>query len=107
MSTLAVSLSNAAHSPGPGKSVSASVEPQPLKGILLTEPNISLLSAETLLLTESNYCVTPALSNGELFVLRHILSGHLQIGGCTYQDSAQSVSLDDSGEPKCSEQCPG
>lgn len=40
------------------------------RGILLVNPDISLLSAEYLLLTKSNYCVTPAFSHGELFALR-------------------------------------
>lgn len=48
----------------------SSVEPTVLRKVLLIEPNISLLSAETLLLTESDYSVTPAFSHGELFILR-------------------------------------
>ena len=41
------------------------------RGILLIEPDVSVLSAEALLLTNSNYCVTPASSNGDLFLLRN------------------------------------
>jgi len=40
------------------------------RGILLVEPDIALLTAESLLLTRSNYCVTPAYSQGEIFALR-------------------------------------
>jgi hypothetical protein len=41
------------------------------RGVLLVEPDIDLLNGETLLLTTSNYCVTPASSNGDLFLLRN------------------------------------
>jgi len=54
------------------------------RGILLVEPDISLLTAEVLLLTRLNYCVTPAFSHAEIFALREtkaialaILSDHL------------------------------
>jgi hypothetical protein len=40
------------------------------RGILLVEPDITLLTAETLLLTHSNYCVTSACSLREIFALR-------------------------------------
>ena len=40
------------------------------RGVLLVDPDISLLSAESLLLTNSNYRVTPAFSHRELFALR-------------------------------------
>jgi hypothetical protein len=39
------------------------------RGILLVEPDISLLTAETLLLTRSNYSVMPAFSQSEIFAL--------------------------------------
>lgn len=42
-----------------------------LRGILLVEPDITLLSAEALQLANSNYCVTTAFSDREIFVLRH------------------------------------
>ena len=38
--------------------------------ILLIEPDVSVLSAEALLLTNSNYCVTPAFSLREIYILR-------------------------------------
>jgi hypothetical protein len=45
--------------------------PEPIwRGILLIDPDVSVLSAEYLLLTNSNYCVTPAFSHREVFVLR-------------------------------------
>jgi len=45
--------------------------PEPIwRGILLIEPDVSVLAAESLLLTNSNYCVTPAFSHQEIFVLR-------------------------------------
>jgi DNA-binding response OmpR family regulator len=57
-----------------------SLSPQPLpdgagfaslcRGILLVEPDITLLNAEALLLTNSNYSVTPAFSQREIFALR-------------------------------------
>jgi len=40
------------------------------RGILLVEPDIALLTAEVLLLNHSNYCVTPAHGEGEIFALR-------------------------------------
>jgi len=40
------------------------------RGILLVEPDITLLTAEVLLFTRLNYCVTPAFSQGEIFALR-------------------------------------
>ena len=40
------------------------------RGILLVEPDITLLAAETLFLTRSNYSVTPAFSQREIFMLR-------------------------------------
>jgi len=40
------------------------------RGILLIEPDVSVLSAEALLLTNSNYCVTPAFSLREIYILR-------------------------------------
>ena len=40
------------------------------RGILLIEPDVSVLSAEFLLLTNSNYCVTPAFSHREIYILR-------------------------------------
>ena len=40
------------------------------RGILLVEPDITLVTAEVLLLTRLNYCVTPAFSQGEIFALR-------------------------------------
>jgi hypothetical protein len=39
--------------------------------ILLIEPDTAVLSAHTLLLSNSNYCVSSALCDGELFALRH------------------------------------
>ena len=63
----------------PGVSA-VSVPPRPLpkaaavlstwRGILLVEPDISLLRAETHLLTCSDYSVTPAFSSREIFALR-------------------------------------
>ena len=54
------------------------------RGILLVEPDITLLTAEVLSLTRSHYCVTPAFSQAEIFALREtkaialaILSDHL------------------------------
>jgi hypothetical protein len=45
--------------------------PEPVsRGILLIDPDISLLYAEYLLLTNSNYYVTPAFSHREIFALR-------------------------------------
>jgi hypothetical protein len=40
------------------------------RGVLLIDPDISVLSSESSLLAKSNYCVTPASSHAELFVLR-------------------------------------
>ena len=40
------------------------------RGILLVEPDITLLTAEALFLTNSNYSVTPAFSQREVFALR-------------------------------------
>jgi len=40
------------------------------RGILLVEPNITLLMAQALLLTRLDYCVTPAFSHSEIFALR-------------------------------------
>src|SRR5271170_4637548 len=40
------------------------------RGILLVEPNVALLTAEALLLTRTNYCVTSACSQREIFALR-------------------------------------
>jgi len=40
------------------------------RGILLVEPDITLLTAETLLLTHSDYCVTSACSQREIFAVR-------------------------------------
>lgn len=40
------------------------------RGILLVEPDITLLTAEVLLLSRLNYCVTPAFSQSEIFALR-------------------------------------
>jgi len=48
---------------GPGDS-------SPRRRILLVEPDITLLTVETFLLTRSDYCVTPAFSEGEIFALR-------------------------------------
>lgn len=54
------------------------------RGILLVEPDITLLNAEASLLTRSNYLVTPAFGQREVFALRRtkaialgILSDHL------------------------------
>ena len=54
------------------------------RGVLLIDPDISVLSSESSLLAKSNYCVTPAFSHAELFILREtkaialaILSGSL------------------------------
>jgi hypothetical protein len=54
------------------------------RGILLVEPDITLLTAEVVSLTRSDYCVTPAFSQAEIFALREtkaialaILSDHL------------------------------
>ena len=41
------------------------------RGILLIEPNRALLAAEALLLTHSDYSVTPAFSHDGIFALRH------------------------------------
>ena len=64
----------------PGVPVSSSA----WRGILLVEPDITLLTAEVLSLTRLNYCVRPAFSQGEIFALREtkaialaILSDHL------------------------------
>lgn len=40
------------------------------RGILLVEPEITLLTAQALLLTRSDYSVTPAFSQLEIFILR-------------------------------------
>jgi hypothetical protein len=40
------------------------------RGILLVEPDITLLTAEVQLLARSNYSVTPAFSQNEIFALR-------------------------------------
>jgi len=40
------------------------------RGILLVEPDITLLTAEVILLSRLNYCVTPAFSQSEIFALR-------------------------------------
>jgi hypothetical protein len=42
----------------------------PWRGILLVEPDVTRLAAEALILTRSNYCVTPAFSQMEIFILR-------------------------------------
>ena len=39
--------------------------------VLLVEPDTAVLSARTILLRNSNYCVSSALSDRELFALRH------------------------------------
>ncbi len=70
MTTLAVRLSPHTQGQEPGLSTKSSFEPALVRKILLIEPNISLLSAETLLLNAANYCVTRAFSHGEVFVLR-------------------------------------
>jgi DNA-binding response OmpR family regulator len=40
------------------------------RGILLVEPDITLLTAEAVFLTNSNYSVTPTFSQREIFALR-------------------------------------
>jgi hypothetical protein len=72
MSTLAIPLSPHTQGPEPVRFENSSFEPALVRKILLIEPNISLLSAETGLLNAANYCVTPAFSHGEVFVLRSI-----------------------------------
>lgn len=72
MSTLGVRLSPHTQGPEPGLSAKSSFEPALVRKILLIEPNISLLSAETLLLNAANYSVIPAFSHDEVFVLRSI-----------------------------------
>jgi hypothetical protein len=54
------------------------------RGVLLINPDISVLSSKSSLLSKSNYSVTPAFSHAELFILREtkaialaILSGSL------------------------------
>jgi hypothetical protein len=48
-----------------------SIEAQRWRGIILVEPDIDVLTAENLLLTSSNYCVTTASSNDDLFLVRN------------------------------------
>jgi hypothetical protein len=45
-------------------------EVTPWRGILAVEPDIEILQAKSLLLTQANYCVTQAASERELFTLR-------------------------------------
>jgi hypothetical protein len=59
-------------------------EVAPWRGILAVEPDIAALHRGSLLLAKANYCVTPASSDRELFLLRGmkavalaILSDHL------------------------------
>lgn len=66
------------------------------RGILLVEPDITLLTAEVLSLTRSHYCVTPAFSQAEIFALHEtkaialaILSDHL--GPRIFSAVAQTV----------------
>ena len=40
--------------------------------ILLVEPDIAILTSQALLLANSNYCVSTALSDQETFLLRHV-----------------------------------
>ena len=54
------------------------------RGILAVDPDSAVLKEKSLLLTKANYCVTPATSDRELFILRGeravplaILSDHL------------------------------
>jgi hypothetical protein len=42
----------------------------PWRRILAIEPDVAVLHAKTLLLTEADYCVTPATSDRDLFSLR-------------------------------------
>ena len=70
MSSLAVSVSNSMQGLRPVDPAISSAEPAILRRVLLIEPNISLLSAETDLLAGSHYCVTPAFSHSEIFILR-------------------------------------
>jgi len=62
----------------------AVTEVRPWRGILAVEPDIAVLNEKSLLLTKANYCVTPASSDRDLFLLRGmkavavaILSDHL------------------------------
>ena len=48
-----------------------SVDNSSQRGILLVEPDITVLTSQALLLANSNYCVTTASSDRETFVLRH------------------------------------
>jgi hypothetical protein len=64
--------------------------------ILLVEPDITVLSAEALLLTNSNYCVTTAFSQLEIFLLRDIGTIALAIvsaslGRCLLRSVAEGV----------------
>jgi hypothetical protein len=51
----------------------------PWREILAVEPDVAVLNAGSLLLTKANYCVTPATSDTEVFVLRHTKSFPLAI----------------------------
>jgi hypothetical protein len=71
MNHVAVHSSISVTTPISSDSDSLPIEVQMWRGVLLVEPDIDLLNGETLLLTTSNYCVTPASSNGDLFLLRN------------------------------------
>ena len=62
----------------------AVAEVAPWRGILAVEPDVAVLRAKSLILTQASYCVTPATSDREVFSLRAtkafalaILSDHL------------------------------
>jgi len=59
-------------SPPPAPLTVGAVNPSIWRGILLVEPDITLLTAEVLLLSRLNYCVTPAFSQSEIFALREM-----------------------------------
>jgi hypothetical protein len=79
MSSLAISVSRSTFDRRSVDPATPSVRPAMARKILLIEPNISLLSAETLLLTGSDYSVTPAFSHSELFILRDMKAVALAI----------------------------
>jgi hypothetical protein len=70
MSGSATSLLNATQAVSTGSSLANSIRTEPLTRILLIEPGMPQLSAETLLLTESNHCVTLTFSQLESFISR-------------------------------------
>jgi len=50
--------------------VAAITEVAPWRGILAVEPDLAVLNAKSVLLTQANYSVTPATNDGDLFSLQ-------------------------------------